>query len=47
MDVLRLRSQIAERLTAIFPEGHDVDEVAQEIARVVDLPPASVRCAHA
>ena len=33
-----LREQIAERLTAIFPEGHGVDEVADEIARVVDLP---------
>lgn len=34
----KLREQIAERLTAIFPEGHDVDEVAEEIARVIDLP---------
>ena len=34
----KLREQIAERLSAIFPEGHDVDEVAQEIARVIALP---------
>ncbi|GAA1930961.1 SDR family oxidoreductase [Streptantibioticus ferralitis] len=33
-----LREQLAERLTSIFPEGRGVDEVAQEIARVVDLP---------
>jgi len=33
-----LRAQLPERLAAIFPAGRTVDEVAQEITRVVDLP---------
>jgi NAD(P)-dependent dehydrogenase (short-subunit alcohol dehydrogenase family) len=33
-----LRSSLDERLAAIFPEGHDVSEVAEEIVRVVELP---------
>jgi NAD(P)-dependent dehydrogenase (short-subunit alcohol dehydrogenase family) len=33
-----LRAQMAERLSAIFPAGREVDEVADEITRVIDLP---------
>jgi NAD(P)-dependent dehydrogenase (short-subunit alcohol dehydrogenase family) len=33
-----LRSGLDERLAAIFPEGHDVSEVADEIVRIVGLP---------
>jgi hypothetical protein len=34
----KLRDGMAQRLTDIFPPGHSVDEVADEIVRVVDLP---------
>ncbi|MTD54478.1 SDR family oxidoreductase [Amycolatopsis pithecellobii] len=34
----KLRAGMAQRLTDIFPEGHDADEVADEIARVIELP---------
>ncbi|WP_225848580.1 SDR family NAD(P)-dependent oxidoreductase [Streptomyces sp. HPF1205] len=33
-----LRATLPERLAALFPAGRTVDEVAEEIARVVDLP---------
>jgi NAD(P)-dependent dehydrogenase (short-subunit alcohol dehydrogenase family) len=33
-----LREQMAGRLSAIFPAGREVDEVADEITRVIDLP---------
>ena len=34
----KLREGMAQSLTAIFPEGHGAEEVADEIVRVVDLP---------
>ncbi len=39
-DVLygQLRDTMAQRLAGIFPDGHDAGEVADEIARVIDLP---------
>jgi hypothetical protein len=33
-----LREQMAGRLSSIFPAGREVDEVADEITRVIDLP---------
>lgn len=36
----QLRESMAAALAAIFPEGHDVTEVADEIVRVVGLPAA-------
>lgn len=34
----KLRTDMAGALTAIFPDGHDASEVADEIVRVVGLP---------
>ena len=34
----QLQADLGPRLTAIFPEGHDASAVADEIARVIDLP---------
>jgi NAD(P)-dependent dehydrogenase (short-subunit alcohol dehydrogenase family) len=34
----KLRDGMAQRLTDIFPQGHSVDEIAEEIVRVVNLP---------
>lgn len=34
----KLRDSMADALAAIFPEGHDAAEVAEEIVRVVGLP---------
>jgi NAD(P)-dependent dehydrogenase (short-subunit alcohol dehydrogenase family) len=39
-DYGELREQMAGRLAAIFPPDRGVDEVADEIARVIDLPAA-------
>jgi NAD(P)-dependent dehydrogenase (short-subunit alcohol dehydrogenase family) len=36
----KLREEMAPRLAAIFPPGREVQEVADEIARVIDLPVA-------
>jgi NAD(P)-dependent dehydrogenase (short-subunit alcohol dehydrogenase family) len=35
----RLRETITEALSAVFPSGRKADEVADEIVRIVDLPP--------
>jgi hypothetical protein len=34
----QLRENMAGALDAIFPDGHDATEVANEIVRVIDLP---------